>query len=333
MPKNPQASKLAKEAILKFPKSSKSSIAEMLYENYPAIFPSKEHARCIIKNYTTQAGRASEANKIKRGEDTSFEAIMERYKSNAKERQFKRLNKNDNNILLISDIHFPNQENKAIAKALEYGKKQNINTIIINGDLLDNEPFTSHDAPPPSRNDVVDWFDMCEEFLAMLRLNFPNCRIIWLEGNHDYWYKKYLMKKAPVLFNDEYYDLPNRLNLKEHKIEFYEQHIILLAGKLQIMHGHTILKGVFAPVNAARGVFIRTKSNTIVGHVHATSEHSETNLKGEIIGCWSVGGLCTMSPNYAPHGTKQNLGFAHIEIEKDGNFIVHNKRIIDNKIY
>jgi len=71
----------------------------------------------------------------------------------------------------------------------------------------------------------------------------------------------------------------------------------------------------------------------LIGHVHTTSEHSESNIKEENIACWSSGCLCTLSPDYDPHGTKHNLGFAHIMVEKDGNFEVRNKRIINNKIY
>ena len=88
-----------------------------------------------------------------------------------------------------------------------------------------------------------------------------------------------------------------------------------------------------APVNAARGVFMRAKSSMLIGHVHSTSNHSETNIKEEPISCWSTGCLCTLAPDYDPHNTKHNVGFAQILVEKDGNFEVLNKRIINNKIH
>lgn len=329
--KTTQKGKIAQEMLLKFPKTSKSALAEMLVENYPTLFSDKEVARTLLRSYTMPSSKKK--NKIDRGGEDSFEAIMDRYSSKSNERVFVKIPQQYNNVLWLSDIHFPNQDNKAVSLALDYGKKNKVNCIVLGGDILDNEPFTNHDAPPPSKNDVVDWFDMVEEFIEMLRNKFKGAKIYWLEGNHCNWYKRYLMKKAPMLFNDEYYDLRNRLNLKKYDVCFLEQHIVLKAGKLQMLHGHTISRGFIAPVNAARGVFLKAKCSTLIGHVHQTSEHSESNLKGEIVACYSVGCLCTLSPQYDPHNTKHNKGFAHIQIESNGDYVVHNKRIINNKIY
>jgi hypothetical protein len=140
------------------------------------------------------------------------------------------------------------------------------------------------------------------------------------------------MKKAPILFSDEYYHLPQRMKLDELGVKFFAEHVVLMAGKLQMHHGHTMIRGVFAPVNAARGLFLRVKSNAIIGHVHTTSHHVEKTLKGETIGTWSVGCLCTLAPDYDPHGTKHNLGFAHILVEKNGNFKVNNIAIHEGRI-
>jgi hypothetical protein len=197
---------------------------------------------------------------------------------------------------------------------------------------MDNTPFTAHDAPPPSPDDVRDFFEMTQTFLNWLRAKFPKAHIIWIEGNHDNWLMRWLMKKAPILFNDPYYHLPQRLDLKKYNVDFFTQEVILQMGKLNASHGHTIVKGVFAPVNAARGAFVKTKSNYIIGHVHTTSQHIESNIKGEQIGCYSVGCLCELSPSYDPHNTKHNLGFAHITVEDSGGFQVNNKMIINGKI-
>ena len=48
MPKANQSSKLALEVLKNFPKSSKNSLAEMLFNNYPQVFNSKEHARTTL---------------------------------------------------------------------------------------------------------------------------------------------------------------------------------------------------------------------------------------------------------------------------------------------
>jgi predicted phosphodiesterase len=319
---------LAAQYVAKFPSISKSSIAAKLYNDYPTLYKSQEDARTFVRNATNSFGDTH-----RKYNPRNITHTPDLPPSLSKQRVFVDLPISSNNILWMSDIHLPNQDNDAINLATKFGKDKKVNCIVLGGDILDNTPFTSHDAPPPSADDVREWFEYAEIFFSHLRTLFPNAHIVWLEGNHDNWYVRYLMKKAPVLFNDEYYRLPQRLNLKKYNIEFYEQNVILRAGKLHMAHGHTIVRGVFAPVNAARGVFMRAKSSMMVGHVHTTSNHSETTIKEEPISCWSVGCLCTLSPDYDPHNTKHNLGFAHILVEKDGSFAVDNKRIINNKIH
>ncbi|MEK0422333.1 MAG: Verrucomicrobia phage [Bacteroidota bacterium] len=317
---------LAAEYVAKFPSISKSSIAAKLYNDHSHLFNNVEDARTFIRYVSGSMGKfKSQKYKITHTPDLPPTKI--------KARQFVDLPVSSNNILWMSDLHIPNQDNDAIKLAIDYGTKQKVNCIVLGGDILDNTPFTSHDAPPPSPDDVVEWFEYCTIFLSHLRTKFPKAHIVWLEGNHDNWYMRYLMKKAPMLFNDDYYKLPQRLDLKKFNIDFYDQFVVLRAGKLHMLHGHTIVRGMFAPVNAARGVFIRAKSSMIIGHVHSTSNHSETNIKEEPISCWSTGCLCTLAPDYDPHNTKHNVGFAHILVEKDGNFEVLNKRIINNKIH
>lgn len=316
---------------------SKSAIAEKLVEDYPALFSTKENARSIIKKATNGVKDYS----LKKDGTLAVYNIKNKIDHIAPKmpptqisaRKFVNLPQIANNILWLSDVHIPNQDNKAIELAIDYGVKNKINCVVLGGDILDNTPFTSHDAPPPSAKDVRMWFEYVQKFLEYLRHHFPTAHIVWLEGNHDNWYVRYLMKKAPVLFEDPYYRIPQRLDLKKYNVEFYEQNIIVRAGKLHLAHGHTMVKGVFAPVNAARGVFLRSKSSMLIGHVHTTSNHSETTIKGEQISTWSTGCLCTLAPDYDPHNTKHNLGFAQIIVEKNGNFIVENKRIINNKIY
>jgi predicted phosphodiesterase len=318
---------ILRDLLDRFPQSSNVTIAKKAIHDYPVLFDDVELTRTMIRYIIGSNGntkRKSVQNKVSK---VTFSLPI----SKGKEREFVRID--ENNILWISDIHIPNQNNQAIELAIEDGIKEKINCIILGGDVMDNTPFTSHDAPPPSPDDVRNYFEMTQQFLSYLRSKFPKIHIVWIEGNHDNWISRWLMKKAPILFNDPYYHLPQRLDLKKYSIDFHEQEVILQIGKLSASHGHTIVRGVFAPVNAARGVFMRTKSNYIVGHVHTTSAHHETNIKGEQIGCFSVGCLCELSPSYDPHNTKHNLGYAIIKVEKGGDFIVYNKTIINGKVH
>jgi len=90
--------------------------------------------------------------------------------------------------------------------------------------------------------------------------------------------------------------------------------------------------GMIAPVNPARGLFMRTKQSALMGHVHRVSEHTEKAHDGKLIGCWSTGCLCELQPDYSPYNNFGH-GFAHVILEKDGTFTVLKKKIINGKVY
>lgn len=321
---------IVKEVLERFPDHPSKALAEKILIDNPLLFDSVEDARLFVRYYRGACGakhRKSLATKQFINDGKKFLSP----ESKAPKRKPFILPAGCDNILWMSDIHFPNHDATALELAVNYGIAQSVNCIVIGGDLLDNEPF-SHWEKKPSSNKVREWFDMAYEFLLHLRLTFPEAKIYWLCGNHEYWYEKWLIKHAPIVFDDPYYKLESRMKLNDLDIAYIDQYTKVKAGKLFLLHGHTLIKGVFSPVNAARGLFLRAKASTLIGHVHSSSKHSETNLKEELIGCWSVGALCTLSPDYDPHNTKHNQGFAVITTQPNGDFHVDNKEIYNNRI-
>ncbi len=150
-------------------------------------------------------------------------------------------------------------------------------------------------------------------------------------GNCIRW-EKFLLAKVHEIWDDPYFTLEERLRLNEEKVVMIDDKTLVKAGKLSITHGHHIFKGVFSPVNPARGAFLRSKQSVIVGHLHRASYHPEVDLDGKVIGCWSTGCLCELKPNYSPMVSNSQHGFAHILIEDSGDYTVKNYQIINGKI-
>jgi predicted phosphodiesterase len=323
MAKTSKKGEIAREYLAQYPSSSIRTLAQLLMEHYPTLFTNYNAARTLLSQHSGRWAKIK--NPIKTERVQSRENPFGLPESKANVRKFVKL-EGATRVLWLSDIHFPNQDNDALTAALQFGLDNKVDCIVLGGDILDNEPFTSHDAPPPLYSEVREWFEMVDNFLDMLNERFK-CAIHWIEGNHDNWYKRYLMKKAPALFHDEYYTLSSRLKLREKKITWHDQNVILMAGKLPMTHGHMIVRGIFSPVNPARGIFARLKGPMLIGHCHQTSEHSESLLDNTIITTYSTGCLCTLAPDYDPFCVKHNLGFAMIEIGDNGNYRVHNKRI------
>lgn len=308
----------------KWPDLPSLTLAKLIYKDHPLLFTSVEDVRSIVRFRRGSRGKYSYKNKIQSylpHLPTEEAELNEPYELAA----------NDNKIGIISDIHIPNQRNAPIDIALQYFADNKVNTIIINGDLLDNTPYTKF-LTPPNKKDAKKYLEKAELFLENLRGNFPKCKIIWAEGNHDFWYDQFLMRKAPELYGDEYYHMTERLNLADHRIEFVRQARYIMAGKLAICHGHYLVKGIFTPVSAARTIMLKAKVPVIIGHVHQTSEYTDTDLHGNITTTWSTGCLCTLTPDYMPMGGKANHGFAFVRVNKDNTFNVENKRIHNGKI-
>lgn len=322
--------KLVQEYCQKWRDLPSLTLAKMIYKEHGSVFTNIEAARSAIRWHRGASGdklRKAKADRSLFGTGRIVDLPLEE----SEDYKPMHLAKKDNNIGVISDIHIPNHRNLPINIALNFLQNQKINTLLINGDLLDNTPFTKF-LTPPDKKDARKYLDKAERFLEVLRTEFPEARIIWLEGNHDFWYKQYLMRKAPELYGDPYYQLQERLNLDEYKIEFLQQERYLMAGKLAICHGHHLIKGIFSPVNAARGVYLRAKVSALIGHVHVDSSHTETNMHGEMVTTWSTGCLCTLTPDYQPMGGKATHGFAHVTTQDNGHFTVKNYRIHKGEI-
>lgn len=314
--------------LREFPEHGKLTLAKALVAKYPMLFDTVEIARSVLRNMTGTHGPKSRLTKKL---DHSPDNPMRLPKSYAADRTPFVLPDNANRILVISDLHIPYHSIDAITAALEYGKSHNANTVLINGDLIDfhHQSTFEHDA---TKRSTKQEFDAAREFLEILRREFPKAGIYFTEGNHDSRYEKWLMRKAPELFGDAHYTLQTRLGLDDLQIRWIDANTLVYAGKLSISHGHKIVRGVFAPVNAARGVFLKTKASHLIGHTHSVSEHTEKRLNGDIVTTWSTGCLCELTPEYDPFVNKYTHGFAFITTEPNGDFHVDNKRIYNGKI-
>ena len=78
---------------------------------------------------------------------------------------------------------------------------------------------------------------------------------------------------------------------------------------------------------------MKAKQSVLIGHVHKVSNHVEVNMDGQTFGCWSTGSLCELKPSYNPLVSNYQHGFAHVTIERGGDFSVRNLQIIDGKLH
>jgi len=319
--------KIVREYLKRFPTLPNLTLAKKIYKENKLQFSNVEAVRNTIRYYT---GRAGEKNK---NNITDKEFIDRKIDFNMPESYaltYEPYVISQSKILILSDLHFPYQDNQAIKTAIKYGKEKGVNCILINGDLFDFATISRHEKDWRHRS-VAEEFDAVRKFLKELRGHFPKAKIVFKEGNHDERFEKFLFLKAPEIFDDNEFKLEVRLRLGELKIDIVKDMLPVKIGKLNVLHGHE-LQGS-GGVNPARATFLKTIDNVLIGHCHRTSTHLEKTFNGKVLAVNSSGCLCGMYPMFS-RVNKWNLGFVYVELNvKTGEYVLENKVIIANKVY
>jgi predicted phosphodiesterase len=95
------------------------------------------------------------------------------------------------NYMVISDLHIPFHNNLAITEAVEYGKKNNIDTLIIAGDTVDCyslSRFTKFQTIS-----IKEEYREARKFFDYASRNFN--KVVVLSGNHELREKKYFSSR------------------------------------------------------------------------------------------------------------------------------------------
>jgi predicted phosphodiesterase len=328
-------SELVKEYIRYWENLPNRTLARKIYDDHSSTFSDIEEVRYIIryiKGAAGKRGRKERADKTFFTQDAQNKLTLEDIEEGLDEREPNFVFPvNLSNMLVISDVHIPYHNAQALKETIKYGKENKVDSLLINGDFIDFAPLSEYTKDPYTKLRLKKDIDEARKYLQVLRNEFPEAVIYYKHGNHEDWYEKYLMKQAPVLLDMTEFKLEVILRLAELNITPISSYALMKWGKLSILHGHE-LKGTSRSVNPARTLYIKTKTSTLVSHHHVSSEHTESDIEGNITTCVSIGCLSQLKPKYAGLDSKYNLGFARVTKNKEGNFSIHNKRIVDGII-
>ncbi len=238
----------------------------------------------------------------------------------------------DSLCLVMGDIHIPYHSMSGLRAALDYGKKAEPDIVFLNGDTIDFHRLSRFQKDPRSRSAKKE-IEKTNELLDAIDERFPKARKILKNGNHDERYENYVASCAPEIWGivSEAASLDKLLELEDRGWEYVSEKRPVYLGKLTVLHGHEFPMSLIGPVNAARGLFLRTKASAMVNHHHQVSEHSEPDVRNKLITTWSVGCLCELHPAYARFN-KWAHGFATVRMATSGDFEVKNFRINDGVV-
>jgi predicted phosphodiesterase len=327
------------EYLTKYPTYCSKTIAAFMFKEQPKLFTSVEQARSAVRTYRgaqgTQLRRQIKANAHFRPPGTQSDGIIPLPDPIDNLAEWKVIPVEFARALTICDVHIPFHDKNTIETALVFGKRARVDTIIIDGDLMDFYAVSFWEKDPRLRHKLREEVELGRVFLEHLRARFPNERIIYKEGNHEERLWRYAWRQCAEIYSildplgNPILSLASLMDTAEYGVEVVEnKQPLKVSNSLYVLHGHEFRAPFVNPVNPARGLFLRTQANAICGDLHQISHHSQRGIE-DVISCWSMGCLCNLRPKYSPLN-KWSLGFAIIE--GGAAWGVENKKILHGKV-
>jgi len=335
--KTTMSGQIVLDYLAKYPQWMPSNtLASLIMKEQSAHFDNQENVRYLVRYYRGKTGEG----KSTRNTNKQFIEDFKRTASNfvqpptwVEEKVVYCLPIGIKKMGFISDLQVPFHDPKAIDVCFKYLLDQKIDSLFINGDLVDFYQLSDFQKDPRVRKFDED-NEAIIEMLAYIRKSFPNMTIYYnLDANHEFRYERYMRTKAPELLSLQLFEIEDILQLNTFNIKPLKNLDHVKFGHLPIIHGDTTFRRG-SGISPAKTLFDRVKQSAIASHVHRTSEYTTKNqFDGEIFTCWTTGHLMHPNVEYCKHTDQYNQGFAILEKDKSGEFRVHNKRIIKNKVF
>ena len=328
----PERSELVMGYLEEFSDLPTLTLAKIIYKEHSKQFTNVESVRGLLKYYRGQSGAknreiAEKHGLIRIGEYNPFDAIPDGMTSL---HDVEPIPLQGEKILRLCDAHVPYHDKTALITALKWGQEEKVDTIIMD-DFIDFFALSFWEKDPDER-DFGNELEMLYKIFGIIRECFPEADLILKKGNHEARFDRYMRVKAPELLGVKHFEFEKVIHAEDFGAKVISDKAILKVADLHVIHGHEFRRSFFSPVNPARGLWLRAKSHCIAGHHHQTSEHKEKTIGDKVFGCWSVGCLCELKPDYMPVNN-WNHGSAIIYRPSTKNFIIKNKTIINGEMY
>lgn len=303
---------------------SKRYLAKILFDENSDVFKDAEDARSFIR-YSLNSYGDKHRSKSKEELTRQFAFIPEHIKELENTEPFI-IPTSIKKSLVIADVHGRFYNKKAFEIALEYGIKQNCNSVIINGDFVDFYGESKFDKNPAIAKIMIEQ-EWGQDILEMLQNLFGS--VYLKEGNHDLRRQLHIQRISR--------DMPDMVEFSKYSdylffdgchVNFIEDYRHIIFGKLNIFHGHEYQGG--GGIHVAHNRFNKTLENSLSAHSHIPQSIIKHTINDNILGSWTMGCLCDLKPRYNPKNNWNN-GFTVVEKDSSGEFNVDNRIIIGNK--
>lgn len=206
-------------------------------------------------------------------------------------------------LVITSDWHLPYGDEKAIALFKEFIKEEKPDRLIIAGDFIDFAEISDFRKAPIEGDILQKNIDLAVKELTELRKLMGRKQIDYIEGNHTWRLKKYLINHAPELSGLKNLKIENLLQLDKLKVKFYPvkkeanrfQDNFLKIENLYIGHFDKANKGSGM---TARRLLLDKGVSVLQSHCHRFGMITQRQMNNNLLVGAEVGCLCSLNPSY-----------------------------------
>lgn len=225
-------------------------------------------------------------------------------------------------ILLLSDTHIGNQDNKSIEIAIKYGKKFKPTIIILNGDILEASAVSFYRKKPGLflENEIIP----VRQFMEYIRHNFPKAKILYKIGNHESRLTNFLQDNAQALYGLSCLSWESLFKADEYNIKIIQAHQFIKYKNIYIIHGSEVK---VSGKDICKKMTIKLPfKNIIFSHFHKIDYHRYNDEENNIYDIYATGCLCNLKPDWLRINNWET-GFLSIDGDKVCNFKIINDKI------
>ncbi len=196
-------------------------------------------------------------------------------------------------FVVIQDLHFPFHDENCFELVKRYLRQTKPSEVILNGDIFDNATCSTWPKSRHARfHKLVDEIRASQGLFDSLLEACGKAKVVFVDGNHEFRFDRYLMAMAPVLEDMDGLEFEHLYKFKERGIEYHKAKansgLYHLTPKLAICHGDvTGQEGN----SVAKRMWTKLQHSAVIGHAHKEGQFRIKGLDREDV-VLAAGCLC-----------------------------------------
>ena len=229
----------------------------------------------------------------------------------------KREAQNWQTIVCFGDVHIPFEDKVAVELLLQFISREKPDIVVANGDIADQYEISNFSRDPLRKASLSSEIEQLRTFLKRLRDVSGGARIVYICGNHEHRFHRYIINCSPQLAGLKGISFREQAGLDEFGIEFIDckadKFIDTYWRYENVLFGH-FNKVCSKSGQAASYLLDAYGMSLIQAHVHSMGFVNKTIETGAIE-AWEGGCLCDLNPHYCrPKNWMQGWHVVHHEV-------------------